>query len=82
MKSAEEKKGSLSVVGGERKKEDEQEGKKNDGGLKRYLTVFNSILSPICCSLLTWFGHDFSAGQFLSVHTFLSRQRHYILDFS
>ena len=26
---------------------------------------------PICCSSLTWFGHDFSAGQFLSVRSLL-----------
>ena len=37
---------------------------------------------PICCSFFTWFGHDFLAGQFVSVRSFLSRQRHDILDFS
>ena len=26
---------------------------------------------PICCSFLTWFGHDFPAGQFVSVRSFL-----------
>ena len=26
---------------------------------------------PICCSFSTWFGHDFSAGQFLSGRSFL-----------
>ena len=43
MKSTEEMKGSLSVVRGERKKEDEQEGKKTREGSKnteQYLTVF------------------------------------------
>ena len=27
---------------------------------------------PICCSFLTWFGHDFLAGQFVSVRSYLS----------
>ena len=29
------------------------------------------ISDPICCSFLTWFGHDFPAGQFVSVQSFL-----------
>ena len=26
---------------------------------------------PICCLFLTWFGHDYLVGQFLSVRSFL-----------
>ena len=29
------------------------------------------FLDPTCCSFLTWFGHDFPAGQFASVRSFL-----------
>ena len=33
-------------------------------------TMFKIRANPICCSFLTWFGHDFSAGQFASVRSF------------
>ena len=30
------------------------------------------FIDPICCSFFTWFGHDFPAGQFVSVRRFLN----------
>ena len=72
------------ALGGSRraKKRGRARGKKNEGGLKKYWTVFNSILSPICCSLLTWFDLGFSARQFRLFTFSLSLQRLDILDFS
>ena len=36
----------------------------------------------ICCSFLTWFGHDFSRDSFCLSTVSLSRQHYDILDFS
>ena len=30
-----------------------------------------TIYADICCSFFTWFGHDFPAGQFVSVRSYL-----------
>ena len=44
------------------------EGKKRKDRIIRVWSSFFSLGSdPICCSFLTWFGHDFPAGQFVSV---------------
>ena len=32
---------------------------------------YNVLVKSICCSFFTWFGHDFPAGQFLSVRSYL-----------
>ena len=46
--------------------------------VKRAIAIFSSIFffdrrssDPICYSFLTWFGHDFTAGQFVSDRSFL-----------
>ena len=46
------------------------------GPLHHHVLLFSIIgavglFRSICCSFFTWFGHDFPAGQFVSVRSYL-----------